>query len=133
MALWSSILKPNETVAVGVGLGVVDAFIFNTHLPAIADIRTADPQNTDIDASRRTATGLCIAINGLVSVMTRDWNVFLIGGVVTVGLAWLTVHANAVHPATGTMVIPGSDAVPADQDNAAGPYSMPDYGDDQAA
>ena len=32
MAKWTSILNPGQSVAIGVGLGVVDAYIFNSHL-----------------------------------------------------------------------------------------------------
>jgi hypothetical protein len=130
-----SVLSPPEAVAIGVGLGAVDVFIFSQHCASGVDIRTAMPQNDDADACRRQATALCIAINGLVSVMTRDWNVFLIGGIVTVGLSWLQVHANTVHPATGKMSAPGDATVQPDQDNATA-YPIPDYGytdDSQAA
>jgi hypothetical protein len=121
-----SILNPSQSVAIGVGIGVVDAFIFQQHLPPMADIRTATPQNTDVDAARRQATGMCIAVNGLVSVMTRDWNVFLIGGVVTVGLSYLTAHANAVNPQTGKME-GSSPSINPDQAT----YNLPDYSGDQ--
>lgn len=122
-----SLTNPSEVVAIGVGIGVVDAFIFTHALPSMADIRTATPQNNDIDAARRQATGLAIAVNGLVSLMTRNWDVFLIGGVVTAGLSWFAVHANAVNPETGKAGTPGNAVVSADQDNANA-YAMPDYG-----
>jgi hypothetical protein len=124
---FKSILNPSQSVAIGIGLGAVDAFIFSSHLPNAADVRTANPGNNDVDATRRQAVGLCIAINGLASVMTRDWNVFLIGGIVTVGLAFFYVHANAVDPSTGKMVEPGNAKAVPEQDNANA-YTMPDYG-----
>jgi hypothetical protein len=123
-----SILKPSESVAVGIGIGVVDAFIFQHAVPNLADIRTAAPQNTDVDTARRQATAECIAVNGLVSLMTRDWNVFLIGGVITVGLSYFTVHANAVYPQSGTMSAPGEAPVNTD---AAAQYPLPDYSDSE--
>jgi hypothetical protein len=125
MALLTSVLKPSETVAIGVGIGAVDAFIFSQHLPPMADIRTATPQNDDVDTSRRQATGLCIAVNGFVSVITRDWNVFLIGGIVTVGLSYITAHANSVNPATGKMD-KGADTLNPGQEA----YNLPDYSAD---
>lgn len=130
MSIKGSILNPGETIAIGVGLGAVDAFIFSQHLPAVADVRTATPQNTDVDASRRSATGLCIALNGLVSVMTRDWNVFLIGGVVTAGISWVYAHANTVHPATGTVMAPGESTGSGDPSSS---FSLADYSDDDAS
>lgn len=124
-----SILKPSETIAVGVGIGAVDVFIFTQHLPAMADIRTAQPHNTDVDASRRQATGLCIAVNGFVSLISRDWNVFLIGGIVTVGLSYLATHANALDPATGKMA-GGTPSLGGDDLQA---YPLPDYSEDSEA
>lgn len=128
MPLLQSVLKPSETVAIGVGIGVVDAFIFERHLPPMADIRTATPQNDDVDAARRQATGLCIAINGFVSLITRDWNVFLIGGVVTVGLSYISAHANSVNPATGKMDAGPETLAPEQQ-----AYPLPDYSGDSEA
>jgi hypothetical protein len=124
-----SILNPSQSVAIGVGIGVVDLFIFDKHLPAIADVRTADPQDTDIDAARRSATMQCIAINGLVSLMTRDWDVFLIGGAITAAMSWTFAHANTVHPATGTTQAPGETAMTPDDLSAQ--YPLADYGDSQ--
>jgi hypothetical protein len=125
MPLLKSVLNPSETVAIGVGIGAVDAFIFSQHLPPMADIRTATPQNDDVDVSRRQATGLCIAVNGFVSLITRDWNVFLIGGIVVVGLSYITAHANSINPATGKMDI-GTNTLSPDQTT----YPLPDYSAD---
>lgn len=121
-----SILNPEHSVAIGVGIGAVDLFIFEKHLPPIADIRTANQGNTDIETARKQATWLCIGVNGLVSVMTRDWNVFLIGGLVTASMSWLYAHANAVNPETGKMSAPGN--VTSLAPDMAAQYPMADYG-----
>jgi hypothetical protein len=118
-----SVLNPSQSVAIGVGMGALDLWIFNQHLPATADIRRADPANTDVETSRRQATIMAVGINGLVSVMTRDWNVFIIGGAITAAMSILIAHANAVHPATGTMTAPGEQQSAAMQTA----YPMPDY------
>jgi hypothetical protein len=123
-----SVLNPPAKIGVGIGLGAVDLYIFNSHLPPSVDVRGAEPQNTDVDASRRSATMLCIAINGLVSVMAHDWDIFLIGGAVTAGLSWMYAHANTVHPATGTVLAPGETTGKSATD--AGTYNLPDYSDD---
>jgi hypothetical protein len=126
-----SILNPSQSVAIGVGMGALDLWIFNQHLPATADIRTAPPGNTDVETGRRQATIMAAGINGLVSVMTRDWNVFLIGGAVTAAMSILVAHANAVHPTTGTMKAPGEQSQQAENS-----YPMASYGysaADQAA
>lgn len=119
-----SILNPSQAVAVGIGVGALDLWLFNTHLPILADIRTAPAGNTDVETTRRQATIECVGVNGLVSVMTGSWDVFLIGGAITAAMSWLVAHANAVHPETGTMTAPGEQAAP---DLSTG-YPMADYG-----
>lgn len=120
-----SILNPPASIGVGLAIGAVDLAVFSQHVPNFADIRSAQPHNTDVETGRRQATVMCVAVNGLVSLMCRDWNVFLIGGVVTVGLSFLSVHANAVNPATGKMTAAGGESV----DSGAAVYNLPDYGD----
>lgn len=124
-----SILNPSQAVAVGVGIGAVDVLIFSHFAPPISDVRSASPQNSDVDTTRRQATLACIGVNGLVSLMTRDWNVFLIGGMVTAAMSWALVHANAVHPQTGTMQSPGESA----QSSNENMYPLPDYGMQEAS
>jgi hypothetical protein len=118
-----SILNPSQAVGVGIGIGAVDLLIFSHFVPGIADVRSANPQNQDVDATRRQATLYCIGVNGLVSLMTRDWNVFLIGGIVTAAMSWAVVHANTVHPQTGTMQSPGESAASSNTNM----YPLPDY------
>jgi hypothetical protein len=107
-----SILNPSQSVGVGIGIGAVDLLIFSMHLPPIADIRTASPVNMknpakpgnqDIESSRRQAVIYCVGINGLISLITKDWNVFLIGGIVTTAMSYISAHANAINPDTGKM------------------------------
>jgi hypothetical protein len=124
-----SILNPSQSVGVGIGIGAVDLLVFSHFVPAITDIRSANPENDDVETARRQATIYCVGINGLVSLMTRDWNVFLIGGAVTAAMSWLVIHANTVHPQTGTMQAPGEKAA-ADNTNM---YPLPDYSMSEAS
>jgi hypothetical protein len=129
MALPKSILNPSQSVAVGVGISALDLLIFSHFVPSLTDVRSAKPQNSDVETARRQATMYCIGINGLVSLMTRDWNVFLIGGMTTAAMSWLVVHANTVHPQTGTMQSPG-EASQASNENM---YPLPDYSMQEAS
>jgi hypothetical protein len=129
MALPKSILNPSQSVAVGVGISALDLLIFSHFVPSLTDVRSAKPQNSDVETARRQATMYCIGINGLVSLMTRDWNVFLIGGMTTAAMSWLVVHANTVHPQTGTMQSPGESA----QSSNENMYPLPDYSMQEAS
>lgn len=111
MPAFKSILNPSQSVAVGLGIGAVDLLIFDRMVPGVADIRTARPNNPDIETTRRQATIYCVGVNGFISLITRDWNVFLIGGGITLAMSYLLAHANAVNPDTGKMAGPGEASI----------------------
>lgn len=121
--MFKSILSPTASVATGIGVGAVDLLIFDRMIPGIADIRTAAPKNKDIETVRRQATIYCAGVNGFISLITRDWNVFLIGGMVTIAMSYLIAHANEVNPATGKMTAPAETSIGPDMAD----WALPDY------
>jgi hypothetical protein len=124
-----SLLNPSASVGVGVGILAVDFLIFDRMVPGVADIRTARPKNPDIETVRRQATIYCAGINGLISLITRDWNVFLIGGMGTIAMSYLIAHANEVNPDTGKMTGPTENSLTPDMSQ----WAMPDYSMQQEA
>lgn len=126
---FKSVLNPSQAVAVGIGISALDLLIFSHFVLSLTDVRSANPQNSDVETARRQATIYCVGINGLVSLMTRDWNVFLIGGATTAAMSWLVVHANTVSPQTGTMQSPGEQATSSNENM----YPLPDYSMQEAS
>lgn len=120
---FKSILNPSQSVGVGIGIGAVDLLIFDRMVPGVADIRTARPHNKDVESVRRQATIYCVGVNGFISLITRDWNVFLIGGMVTLAMSYLVAHANEVNPDTGKM----QGSVEASLTPDMGQWAVPDY------
>lgn len=132
MPLLKNILDPSQAVALGVGMGAFDLLVFRHYVPNMADVRSASPDNQDVETARRQATITCVGLNGLVSVMTGNWDVFLIGGAVTAALSLMTVHANAVNPATGKMQPSGNSATDQGMSDAgtnSQGWPLPDYSD----
>lgn len=130
-----SILNPSQSVGVGIGIAAVDLLVFSQHVPSIADVRTASPNNPnkpgkpgnpDVESARRQAVIYCVGINGFISLITRDWNVFLIGGIATVAMSYITAHANAINPATGKMAGMPATLGGSGVDTTA--FALPDYG-----
>lgn len=117
MNLTSVIKAPENAITIGIAEAVAVYAIYQAALPAHTDIRAADPHNTDVEASRKRAAWMSAGVLGLVFLMTRDVNSFLIGGFTLAGVDFMVKHANAVHPATGKMAGP-SDFVQADNDVA---------------
>lgn len=112
---------------VGILVGIVDVEIWRHFVPSVADIRTAQPFDTDIEAAERTALIFGSLFTLVVAGFTRSAEVFAIGGLALVGLDFATKHANAVSPDTGKI---------ANQPAMAGvshEYPMADYADNVQA
>lgn len=125
MAL-KSILRPDSSIQLGVLIGIVDVFIYSKSVPSLADVRTADPHNEDVETARKHAAWATIAFNSFVSMVTRDWNVFLTGGIVVIALDFMTKHANGVNPATKKLDQGAGNTDVAGQADM-NTYPLPDY------
>lgn len=126
---FKSALKSDNAVMVGLAEGAVIAAVYQHAIPSMADVRTATPHNSDIEASRKRAALESAAILGLVFLMTRDVNSFLIGGLMLTAIDLHVKHANGVHPATGKLAPGGSitdNSVAVSGNTEA--FSLPDYG-----
>lgn len=116
---------PEASVTTGLAEGAAILAIYANALPTHADIRSANPNNTDVESARKKAAWMGFAIIGLVFIMTRDRNSALIGGASLAGIDFLVKHANGVDPGTGKLVS-NTPAAPADNDTA---FPLPSYAD----
>jgi hypothetical protein len=116
--------SPEGGVVGGLATAIAVLFIYNSALPSHADIRTGDANNTDIESARKGAAIKATALVGLVFLLTRDLNTFILGGGTVAGIDYLAKHHNAINPTTGTF------DTSAGVDNAMpnNVFSMPDYG-----
>ena len=128
MALKSVFKAPEGSVTVGLAEAAAVYVIYQSALPNHADIRSADPHNTDIEASRKRAAWKAGSLLALVFLITQDLNSFLIGGAALAGVDLMVKHANAVHPATGKMAGPAEAAMGTELETAT---PLPDYSDAQ--
>jgi hypothetical protein len=128
-----SVLKPPESIYIGLAEAAAVYTIYNSSLPNHADIRSAPAHNTDIEAARKQAAWKSAAVLGFVFLLTRDLNSFLLGGLALGGIDYLVKHSNGVSPATGKLSMPGAQVTPgaplgASAANAEA-YPMPSYED----
>lgn len=94
-------LKPDTATMVGLLTAGGVYLIYNNALPTVADVRTADPHDGDVEAARKAATWKGLALIGAVFLVARDLNSYIISGSALIGIDLMYKHANAVHPATG--------------------------------
>lgn len=101
---FSSILKPKESVAMGIATGIVVYAVYDHSLPDTATIHATDARDINIEASRKKAAWTSAGVLAAITLMTKDTNVLVLGAVVLFALDMHTRHANASNPDTGALV-----------------------------
>jgi len=126
MAFKSILRSPSEGVMVGLGTAIAVALIYNSQLPSGADIRAGNPNNSDIESARKAAAWKSAGLIGLVFLVTRDLNAFIISGATLTGVDYAAKHHNAINPGSGKLQSDSTTAAPSNV------YSMPDYSQSEA-
>lgn len=112
---------------IGVLAGLANLLIYQHYMPPVADIRTAQPFNTDIEKSEREALFISIGITAVVATSVKSWETFMVAGAIIVAIDFAYKHANAVHPDTGKVQHPTGSSLD------SGSMPMPDYTQSTAA
>jgi hypothetical protein len=103
-------LKPEISLTVGLATGAMVYGIFVNGTPTVADVRKSPANDKDAAAAEKSAAWMSAAVVGAVSLIAKDPTVFIIGGSMTVALAWWYRHANMVEPEYG-MAVPKGDNI----------------------
>lgn len=93
-------LKADTSLAIGLATGTLVYAIHQNLTPSIADIRSLESANSDVRASERVATWTSAAVVAGISLLAKDATIFIIGGAVTIAMAWTTRHADLVDTVT---------------------------------
>lgn len=107
-------LKPEVSIGVGLATAGLVFAIYSNATPNLADIRTAEPDDGDVESTRKLAAWSSVGAVSAVSLIAKDPTVFVLGGSMVVLLDWWHRHANAVDPRSGraaTMVGPDGGQV----------------------
>jgi hypothetical protein len=96
---------------IGVAVAVGNILVYSHFVPPIADVRIAEPMDSDVENAERKALIYTSAFTAMVALLTRSKEVFIIGGIVIVAEDFATKHANAVNPDTGKMTQSQSPAL----------------------
>lgn len=101
---FDSILKPDGSIAIGIATAITVYAIYDRSLPDAATMHATDAGDINIEAGRKKATLTSAAVLGTITLLTRDIDVFILGGIVLFALDFHARHANATNPATGNLV-----------------------------
>jgi hypothetical protein len=115
-------LKPDSATQVGLLTAVGVYLIYNNALPSIADVRSAEPHDNDAEKARKHSAWESAALIGVVFLVARDFNSFIISGAALVGIDAMYKHANTVNPMTGK-----ADVSSATGDQIASVHPLPEY------
>jgi hypothetical protein len=102
----TSILKPDGSIALGLATGILVYAVYDHSLPTTAVVHATDAGDMNIEASRKKAAWMSAGVVSAVTLLTKDVNILILGGVVLFGLDFHTRHANASNPETGDLVSP---------------------------
>ena len=91
-------LRPEASLMTALAVGTVVFAIHSNATPTMADVRVGEPNDDNIAQSERAASWLSAGVVAGISLITKDPTVFIIGGMMVVGMAWWTRHANSVNP-----------------------------------
>lgn len=94
-------LKPEVSIGVGLATAGLVYAIYSNATPNLADIRTAQPDDQDVEATRKLAAWSAVGVVSAVSLISKDPTVFILGGGMVVLLDWWHRHGNAVDPTSG--------------------------------
>lgn len=94
-------LKPESAILTGLATGAIVLAFHAQATPTQADIQALPAGTKDIDQSERKATFMSAGAVAVISLLTKDPTVFIIGSAVTVGMAFWTRHSNFKDPASG--------------------------------
>lgn len=104
MKLFNTFLKPSESVMVSLATGAMVFGVYQYSLPTVAEASATEPYNMHLDSGRKKAMWTSTALVGGMFLLTRDPNVFMVGGLSFLALEWAHRHANSTHPNTGKVV-----------------------------
>jgi hypothetical protein len=113
-------LPRTQSIAVGLGLAAVVLLTYRSHLPPVTDVKAVPPNDRLPGGSEKTARWTSAAVVGLVSLLTMDGTVFILGGTMVIIESWSYRHANMYDPqAKAVSVMPSQTAIHA-ADSGAG-------------
>jgi hypothetical protein len=99
---------PEVSVMASLATAAVVFGVYQVALPNVADVRSLDKQNPDIESAERLASWTSAAIVAGISLVAGDPNIFIVGGAMVVVLAWWHRHADQVDNVTHRAVSAGS-------------------------
>ena len=89
-------VKAESEVSIALATGVLAYGSYQMALPTVADVRSLEKGNADIQGAERTAAWVSAVLVSGVALITKSPSVFVVGGAVVIAASWMTRHADQV-------------------------------------
>lgn len=93
-------ITPEGKLGLALVTGTMVFGIYQIQMPPASDVRTIDTENPDVQASERAATWTAAAAVAGISLISKSPEVFTMGGILVIAMAWTYRHADQVSPIT---------------------------------
>lgn len=96
-------LKPEFSIPVALGTGGIAIAVYQRNLPPGVDLRMVDPDSpefVDAEAARKVSLFTSVGILSGISLIAKDANIFIVGGLVVLAIDWATRQQIFVNPVT---------------------------------
>lgn len=104
MAFKTMLGTPTASITVALATSILTYAIYDRALPDASTMHATDANDINIEAGRKKATITAAGVLSAVTLLTKDVNVFILGGVTLFALDFHARHANASNPDTGVLV-----------------------------
>ena len=101
---FKSILKPDGSIVLGLATVIMTYAIYDRALPDAATMSATDANDINIESARKKATWTAAGMLSAITLLTKDVNVFILGGTSLFAFDWHARHSNAANPDTGVLV-----------------------------
>ncbi|WP_333758791.1 hypothetical protein [Streptomyces sp. ISBFB 2968] len=89
-------LKADAEVSIALATSVMAYGAYQIALPSVADVRSLEKGNADVQGAERTAAWVSAGLVSFVALITKSPNTFILGGAVVIAASWMTRHADQV-------------------------------------
>lgn len=101
----ASLLKPEASLGLSLATATVVYGIYTAALPNVADARSIDQRNTDLEAAERLAGWTAAGVVAGISLLAKDPTIFIFGSGMVIAMSWWHRHADMVNPLTGKAIL----------------------------
>ncbi len=89
-------MKADSEISIALATGALAYGAYQVALPTVADVRSLDKNNADVQGAERTAAWVSAALVSFVALVTKSPSVFTVGGSVVIAASWMHRHADQV-------------------------------------